>query len=311
MDAAGAAADVGRRAPHVEPQRAPDPRRRGRHLHPHGPPGRARKHRVPPPERLRPDQSAAGGHEVQRGPRHRRRDPVDIGFQHRRQVGVRHRRLRPRHEPGQGGYLAAQGHEGEPRRPRQSPRALFVDGVQVAVQEGDGHALEALFPGLLKDLLQHAFVQCADHRPVRPQPFVRLRHARIERRWLDDGQGEELRPGLVPDLQGVAKPLCRNEKRLGAPALQQGVGGHGRAHLDRFDAPGWKGLVRPHPQQTPHPLDRRVLIPGRLRQHFQRPPPAVRPDPDHIGEGAAPVDPEPPAARTGVSVCHRAAHTLE
>ena len=169
--------------------------------------------------------------------------------------------------------------------------------VKVAVHEGDGDALITLRRGPLERGAQGGVIKRADHRPVGAHPLVRLDHPGVERRGLDDVEGEQMRAGLIADLQRVGETGRRDEQGLCARAFQQGVRGDGRADLDRGHPRRRKRRVHSDAEQATHALNGGVGIVARRRWQFERGQNAVRRGSDHIGEGAAAIDPERPGAR--------------
>ena len=129
---------------------------------------------------------------------------------------------------------------------------------------------------------------------VREHALVDLDHARIELLGLCDVAGEDLRPRLVADLERVAKAARRHQERALAPPFEQRIGRDGRTHLDDPDRPCRDRLARSESEQTADRLDRRVRIGGALGQELHRMQPPARIASDHVGEGAAAVDPEVP-----------------
>ncbi len=182
-------------------------------------------------------------------------------------------------------------HEFETGAAGQLGGALFVLGVEVGVQEGDGAGREAL---LEEGREIESLIQWRDYRAIGRKTLDRLQDAGIERLGFDDIQREEVGPGLVADQQAVAEPFRGQEQGLGAFPLQEGVGGDGGAHLDGRDPLGRKGRARRDLQQAAHGLDGGVLIGAGGRKQLGGDHLAIRRAAEHVGEGAAPVDPEFP-----------------
>ena len=135
-------------------------------------------------------------------------------------------------------------------------------------------------------------------RAVGAHALVDLGDALVEHVRLDDVAGEDLRPRLVADLERVAETLGDQQQRAVALALEQRVGGDRRAHLHRADAAGRDRLAGLQAEQVADALHGGVGIGLRIfRQQLVRHQRAVRPPPDHVGEGAAAVDPEVPELR--------------
>ena len=130
------------------------------------------------------------------------------------------------------------------------------------MQEGDGHALETLGPGGGEVTGQGALVQRRDDRAVGGQALVRLDHAGMEGKRLDDIEGEEFGPGLVADGQGVGETRRSHQQGARAGALEKGVGGHRCADANRVDPVGRERLAGTQLQQAAHGLHGGVGIGG-------------------------------------------------
>ncbi len=189
----------------------------------------------------------------------------------------------------------------------------LVGGVEVGVHQGHGHGFEAVGLGPRQALGHRLAVQGRDHAALGVEPFDGLDHAAMQGRGLDDIEGEQVRPGLVADVQDVAEALGRDEQGSGALAFEQGVGSHGRAHLDRGHALGGEGRAGLRAQQAAHGLDGGVGIKAGGRGEFERMQGAACRPTDHIGEGAAAIDPELPFATAAVAnfSCHLHARILD
>ena len=121
-------------------------------------------------------------------------------------------------------------------------------------------------------------------------------HIAGEAVWSMNGEGENVRAGLVVNGERVAKPLSRHENGRRAAPLQQRIGGDGGAHLHRLNALARRRCARPQVQGAPDALNRRIGVQlGVFGQHFERAEPAVGRARDHVGEGAAAINPKLPA----------------
>ena len=117
---------------------------------------------------------------------------------------------------------------------------------------------------------------------------------------LDDLLGEDVRAGLIADLQCVAEAARCDKKGAVALALQQGVGGNRCAHLHRADGARRDRLARLDAHQAADALDGCVFVGfGIFRQQFAGMDGAFGVARDDVGERAAPVDPEIPLAAHG------------
>ena len=86
----------------------------------------------------------------------------------------------------------------------------------------------------------------------------------------------------------------RDQQRALASPLEQRVSRHCRAHLDDPDRALWNRLTFMEAEKAADSLDRRVLVGRALRQEFSRMQMSGRVTADHVGEGAAAIDPEVP-----------------
>ena len=134
-------------------------------------------------------------------------------------------------------------------------------------------------------------------RAVGAHALVDLDHAGIELLGLDDILRENARARLVADLERIAKAARGHEQRALAAPLEQRVGGDGRSHLDGADCAGRNRLARSEREQPSDRLDRGVRIGRALRQKLRRMKTPARVAADHVGEGAAAINPEVPGSR--------------
>ncbi len=174
----------------------------------------------------------------------------------------------------------------------------FVLTETVGVHEHDGDAADAVALRAQKLGTHGIEVHSALYRAVGADALVHFGDAFVEHVRLDDVPGEDFRPCLVADTQRVAEAPGDQEECAIALALEQRVGRDGGTHLHRADARDRNGLRGRQPEQAPDALDRGIRIgPGIFRQQFLGREMTVRPPADHVGEGAAAVDPEIPASR--------------
>jgi hypothetical protein len=284
--------DVGRGAAHVEADHPLEPGLDGRPGHaPTTPPAGPDRMASLPGRRAGVGQAAVRLHEQQarlapQGGRH----PVDIAAQDRREVGVDHRGVAAADQLHQRADLVTDRDLGEANLARDRRDLRLVVGEPKAVQRHDGNGPEAGVEGGLQPRAGVRLVKRPQHRALDVDPLVDLDHAGVQRLGLDDAAIEQPRPGLVADAQGVGVAPGDRQHRGFAGPLEQGVGGHRGAHLDRVD-----GAVAV--QQHPHARHGRVVILlGIVRQQLVGQQGPVRPPRDDVGEGAAAVDPELPAA---------------
>ncbi len=117
----------------------------------------------------------------------------------------------------------------------------------------------------------------------------------VERLGQHDPPREDVGPGLVADAKRVAEAGGDRQRHPLALALEQGVGGDRRPHLDRGDAAAPRFR-----QDRPDAGDGCVLVAlGIVRQQLADDEPPVGGAGDDVGEGAAPVDREGPGRAHG------------
>src|SRR3989442_1873219 len=93
------------------------------------------------------------------------------------------------------------------------------------------------------------------------------------------------------------KPRVMIQHGALALGLEQRVGGDRGAHLHRFDRARWYRLTFIQIQNPADPGEGRIPVaPGILGQQLERGDRAVRAAGNDVGEGAAAIDPELPAA---------------
>ena len=303
---AGIVGHVGRGAAHVEADQLAEAGHLRRAHRPDDAARRAGEDRILALEPARIGESAVGLHEHERGIADLGSDPVDVAAQDRRQVGVDHRGVAPPHQLHQRADLVADRDLGEADLPAQGGDPLLVAGVAVAVHEQDGDRAVAGLEGGADVLFRTGEIERRLHRAVGHDPLVDLDDPAVEQLRQHDVAREQARADLVGDAQRVGEALCDDQKGALALALEQGVGRHRRAHLHGVDPLRRNRLAGTQAQHVPDALDRRVGIALRvLRQQLVGREPPVRRLRHHVGKGAAPVDPELPAASGGVGRRHR------
>ena len=176
--------------------------------------------------------------------------------------------------------------------------------VAIAVHEHDGDRPDPVRAGRPQLRFRGCEIQGRQHLAAGPDPHVDLDHPLVEHLGKHDAEIEEARPGLVADAKRVPEPPVDDEQGSVALALEQRVGGDGRTHLDRIDPPD--GLAGSQIEDLPDPVDGGVpVVLGVVGEELVGDEGAVRAARDHIREGAAPIDPELPAAARRRSAAHR------
>ena len=127
-------------------------------------------------------------------------------------------------------------------------------------------------------------------------PLLRLHDSAVQQFRQLDVAVKNAGAILISNSQRVPKAACGHQQRGLALALQQGVGGHSGAHLDAGHLLGGHGLTRLQAQQMPDTCHGRVSVLLRvLAEQLVRDQTAIGALAHHVGECAAPVDPELPA----------------
>ncbi len=185
--------------------------------------------------------------------------------------------------------------EAELARQRRNP--LFVVAVAVGVHQDDGDGVDAVKLRARKFGAHRIEIERAFHCAVGAHPLVDFDDALVQHVGLDDVLGEDFRPCLVADAQRVAKALGDEQQGAVALALEQRIGGDRGAHLDRGDTLARNRFAGLEPEQVADAVHRGVPIGfGIFREQLVSEKRAVRPPADHVGKGAAAIDPEFPTA---------------
>jgi hypothetical protein len=132
--------------------------------------------------------------------------------------------------------------------------------------------------------------------PSAMHALVDLDDAFIELFGQDDFLGENIRPCLVGDAERVAEAPGDDQSGAVALALKQRIGGNRGAHLDVADAFCRDGCPGRRRAGRGCPGWRRRIGLGVFRQELALVQRAVGCAANHIGEGAATIDPEIPNA---------------
>ena len=299
-DVAGGQADVRRRASHVE---ADQPSRAfggagGNHAD-HAA-GGTRKDAVHAAKTLGVHEPAVALHEgdgrvavrcAQAGA-----ESLRVTQENGREVGVGHGRVAARHEAEQRCGSVRCDHFFETRCARNFRGADFVSRMPESVQERDGHGLDARRSRRHERAAQRRFVQRQQHLPLGVHALGNFDNVPVQRGRATDGAREDVGPILVSDQQRVAHALRGDQQRWRARALEQCVGGDGRAEPHRSHATA-AGSAVPFEQQVDAAqcrIGRTVRVPRQDLAGVQR---AIRRGADHVGERAAAIHGERPTDR--------------
>ena len=297
----GVMRDVGRGAAHVEADDLVEAREL-RDLHrPDDAAGRTGQDRVLALKTVRVGQSAGRLHELQPHARKLGFDVDHVAAQDRRQVRVDDRRIAARDELHQRAHLVADRYLGKADRAGERSENALVLRITVAVHEHDRAGANAL-------RMRRAQLDLGASKIDHPYDFamgsdalVDLDHALVDRTRKNDLADEKLGPVLIRDAQRIPEATGDREHGALPLALEQGIGGDRRPHFYRFDLRSRDRCAGRHAEELADPGDRRIAITlGILGEQLVRQQGPIRQPCDDVGERAAAVDPELPAARLRV-----------
>ena len=169
------------------------------------------------------------------------------------------------------------------------------------MQQHDGDAVEAGSARGLEVARELRRVERLEHSPVRVDALGGADDARVQHLRQPDVEREDVGPLLAADPNGILESRRDDEQRRLAAPLEQRVRRDRRAHLDGRDAALALGRRGEQPLDAG---DGRVLVTPRIDgQELQRLELAGRRSRDDVGERAAAVDPEFPAAVHAAESC--------
>ena len=220
-----------------------------------------------------------------------------VAAQDRRQIAVDHGGVAAPDELDQRRDFVAGGNLLEAHFACQRGEALFVAAVAIGMHQHHGDRADTVILGAGELGAHRLEVRFAFDRAVGAHPLIDLDHPLVEHVRLDDMLRENLRPRLVADPQRVAKTLGDQKERALALALKERIGRNRGAHLHGADARRGNGLAGRHPKQVADAGNRGIAIGfGIFRKQLVGDELAVRPAADHVGKGAAAIDPKFPAS---------------
>ena len=134
---------------------------------------------------------------------------------------------------------------------------LLVLGASVCVEQADRDGLDAQLAQSLRELPDLVVPQRPEHLPAGAHPLVHLEAqlALDERRRLRPEEVVQVRHAHAAQLEHVAEPSGRQERRPGAAALEDGVRRDGGAVHDLFEACGFAVA-----EELADPRDDRVVV---------------------------------------------------
>jgi hypothetical protein len=225
-------------------------------------------------------------------------DRRDIAAEDGRQIRIHHSGVAAADQLDQRRDLVADRHLRKIHLAGELGDALLMLRVAVGVHEHDGDGLDTVVERARKLGANALQLQLQFDRTVGADALLHFGDPLEQHLRLDDVLCKNLRPRLVADAERIAEALGRQQQGALALALQERVGRDRGAHLDRADPARRDWLACCQAEQIADALDRSVAIGLRvLGQKLVRHQCAVRPPPDHVGEGAAAVDPEVPRTR--------------
>ena len=297
FEAAGVVRHVGGRATHVEADDAREARRFRGACRADDAARRPGEDRVLALEASRIGQAAVRLHEEEAHALQLGCHLAHIAAQDRGQVRIYDRRIATPDELHERAHAVRHGDLREPGLLRQLRYATFMVGVAVAVHEHDRHRAEALGIRRLQIALRALGVEWQHDLAARADALFDLDYLRVEHFRQDDVAIEEPRAVLVGDAQRVAKTARDEEHGALAFALEERVGRYRGAHLHRFDALAGDRRARRDAEKRADAGERRVAIAlGVLREQLVRDDRAIGLARHYVGECAAAIDPELPAA---------------
>lgn len=170
--------------------------------------------------------------------------------------------------------------------------------IAIGVEEDDRDRVEATRLALAQRRAHARDIERGLDAAVGADPLVDLDCLGVKLLGLDDVAREDRRPVLIGEFERVTEAARDKQKRWLALALQQRVGRDGGAHPDLADKPGRDRRRRLRAEMRADAGDGSIRIGLRvLGQELAGVQPPFRIAADHVGEGAAPVDPEIPPAR--------------
>ena len=192
-------------------------------------------------------------------------------------------------------YLGKADREGE-----RSENALVLR-ITVAVHEHDRAGANALRMRRAQLDLGAGKIDHSYDFAMGSDALVDLDHALVDRTRKNDLAHEKPGAVLIRDAQRIPEPTGDREHGALPLALEQGIGGDRRPHLHRVDLRGRDRCTGRHAKELADPGNRRIAITlGILGEQLVRQQGPVGQPRHDVGERAATVDPELPAARLRV-----------
>jgi hypothetical protein len=167
--------------------------------------------------------------------------------------------------------------------------------IAIAVHEDHGQRTQAHVVSLRQARARGRQVDRSDGLAMRIHALVDLDHVAVQQLRQQDVAIEQARAILVGDAQRIAEAARDGQRGRLAFALQQRVGSHRGAHLDRADLRHRNRLAPGDAHQLADAGDCRVGILFRiLGQQLERAQPAIGLTRHDVGERTATIYPELP-----------------
>ena len=258
------------------------------------------------------EHAAVRAHDVERGQAEfgeRGLQPVQVGGQHRPDIGADGRGAGALELADFRQHLAGEEHrQARKRRPEPFADAALVRVVQEGEHEADRNRVHVQAPDALDDRVQPGLVERGHDLALGVDPLGHLEApaARHQHRRGVLEQVVKVRAGRAPKLQHVAEARGRDQRDVGALALQQRVGDDRGGVGDERDRGGVDAVVA---HGRAYAVDHRgAEVARRGRDLGDAGAPALLVQHGDIGEGPADIHPDPPphsAAPPGSRPCLR------
>ena len=132
-------------------------------------------------------------------------DLVDIAWQDRRELGIHHRRITPRHQPQERAHRVADRYLGEPRLARQHRQPALHVGEFSGMDKRDRASLDPVRPRGTQGVARHRLVQRLELPPIRGHLASHLRYPLVSHRRQRHLKIEQPGARLIADPQHIAK----------------------------------------------------------------------------------------------------------
>ena len=170
--------------------------------------------------------------------------------------------------------------------------------IAIGVHQHDRHRPQAPIEGRLQREARIRFIERAHQTAIGRHPLVDFDDFPMQQLGQHDVAVEETRSSLIADARRIGEATGDHQQQRLTLALEQCIGCHCGAHLDRFDLVGGHGIVRRHAEQPTDAGNGGIgILLWIVGQQFGADQRTIRTPANHIGEGAAAIDPELPAAR--------------